>query len=131
MVFSSTIFLFGFLAVTIPLYYITPLRWRNWVLFGVSLLFYGFGEPRYIVIMMTSVLVAYLTGFPIGKYRTTNPRRARAWLVVSLVLNLAFLLFFKYTNFFIENLRLIPALTDRLAPIEGLTLPIGISFYTF
>ena len=131
MVFSSTIFLFGFLAVTIPLYYITPLRWRNWVLFGVSLLFYGFGEPRYIVVMMTSVLVAYLTGFPIGKYRTTKPRRARAWLVISLVLNLAFLLFFKYTNFFIENLRLIPALTDRLTPIEGLTLPIGISFYTF
>jgi len=131
MVFSSTIFLFGFLAVTIPLYFITPLRFRNWVLFAVSLLFYGFGEPRYIIVMLTSVLVAYLTGFPIGKYRKTNPRRARVWLAVSLILNLAFLLFFKYTNFFIENLRLIPALTDILSPIEGLTLPIGISFYTF
>ncbi len=131
MVFSSTIFLFGYLPLSLLIYYIAPFRLRNLALFVLSLLFYGFGEPAYILIMLLSVAVAYLTGFPIGKHRTTAPRRAKVWLVVSLCLNLAFLLFFKYTNFFIENLRLIPSLADVLSPIEGLELPIGISFYTF
>lgn len=131
MVFSTPLFLFGFLPVSLLVYYAVPLRARNFVLFLVSLFFYGFGEPKYIVVMLFSVTVAYVTGFPIGKYRETNRRRARAWLVVSLVLNLAMLLFFKYTNFFIENLSLIPPLSGVLSPIEGLKLPIGISFYTF
>ncbi len=131
MVFSSTIFLFGYLAVTLLVYYVVPFRVRNLWLFLVSLFFYGFGEPTYIAVMLFSVAVAYLTGFPIGKHRESAPRRARAWLIVSLSLNLLLLLFFKYTNFFIENLALIPGLGDVLSPIEGLELPIGISFYTF
>ena len=131
MVFSSTIFLFGFLPLSLLIYYIMPLRGRNLALFLLSMIFYGFGEPTYIVVMLFSVTVAYLTGFPIGKYRESNPRRAKIWLTVSLCLNLALLLFFKYTNFFIENLALIPPLSGILHPIEDLTLPIGISFYTF
>lgn len=131
MVFSSTVFLFVFLPLTLAIYYLVPFRARNIVLFALSLLFYGWGEPVYITVMLFSVTVAYLTGFPIGKYRETKPRTAKAWLLLSVCLNLGVLLFFKYTNFFIENLRLIPALTDRLSPIEGLKLPIGISFYTF
>ena len=131
MVFSSTIFLFGFLPITLLAYYLSPFKIRNLVLFLVSLFFYGFGEPTYIVVMLFSITVAYLTGFPIGKYRESNPRRARAWLIVSVALNLAMLLFFKYTNFFIENFARIPPLAGVLSPIEGLTLPIGISFYTF
>ena len=131
MVFSSTIFLFGFLPLSLLVYYVMPLKGRNLALFLLSMIFYGFGEPTYIVVMLFSITVAYLTGFPIGKYRESNPRRAKAWLAVSLCLNLALLLFFKYTNFFIENLALIPPLSGVLEPIEGLTLPIGISFYTF
>ena len=131
MVFSSTIFLFGYLPLALLIYYVMPLRWRNLALFLLSMVFYGFGEPAYVLVMLFSVTVAYATGFPIGKYRTSNPRRAKAWLAVSLCLNLALLLFFKYTNFFIENLALIPPLSGVLKPIEDLTLPIGISFYTF
>ena len=131
MVFSSTIFLFGFLPLSLLIYYVMPFRGRNLALFILSMIFYGFGEPTYIAVMLFSVTVAYLTGFPIGKHRESNPRRAKIWLTVSLGLNLALLLFFKYTNFFIENLALIPPLAGVLEPIEGLTLPIGISFYTF
>ena len=132
MVFSSLLFLFAFLPLTVALYYAVPNnRWRNWVLFVVSLLFYGWGEPVYILVMLASIAAAYGFGFLVAKYRETNVRRARIWMTVSLCANLSALLFFKYANFFIANLRLIPLLSERLAPIEGLTLPIGISFYTF
>ena len=131
MVFSSTIFLFGFLPLSLLVYYLAPFKIRNLMLLLLSLIFYGFGEPAYILVMLLSVTVAYATGFPIGKYRESNPRRARGWLILSVSINLALLLFFKYTNFFIENLALIPPLSGVLSPIEGLELPIGISFYTF
>ena len=131
MVFSSTIFLFGYLPLSLLIYYVMPLKGRNLALFLLSLIFYGFGEPTYIAVMLASVAVAYLTGFPIGKYRVSHPRRARVWLILSLCLNLAPLLFFKYTNFFLENLSLIPPLSGLIRPMEGLTLPVGISFYTF
>ena len=131
MVFSSTIFLFGFLPLSLLIYYIMPLKGRNLALFLLSLVFYGFGEPTYILVMLFSVTVAYLTGFPIGKYRKSNPKKAKFWLILSVCLNLGMLLFFKYTNFFLENLALIPPLAEVISPMEGLTLPIGISFYTF
>ena len=132
MVFSSLLFLFAFLTVTLALYYVLPHnKWRNAVLFVVSLIFYGWGEPVYILVMLLSITEAYGFGFLIAKYRETNVRRARAWMTVSLLSNLAALLFFKYANFFLENLRLIPPLSEKIALIEGLTLPIGISFYTF
>ena len=133
MVFSSAVFLFGFLPACLLVYYLAPRRARNAWLFLVSLVFYGFGEPIYVGVMLCSVTVAYLCGFPIGKYRATHPARARAWLVLSLSLNLSLLLFFKYTNFFVENLSRISPLTSLLAPVRdfSLPLPIGISFYTF
>lgn len=130
MVFSSLIFLFAYLTVTLLLYFTVPKKWRNAVLFTVSLLFYGWGEPAYIVIMLISILAAFLFGFPIGKYRESNPKKAKLYMVLSLCSNLVFLLFFKYCNFFIENLSLIPFLSS-LEPIKGLALPVGISFYTF
>ena len=131
MVFSSLLFLFAFMAVTLLLYYIMPNnKLRNWVLFILSLIFYGWGEPLYIVVMLLSIAEAFFLGFFIAKYNDTNIKRARVFLVLSLGLNLLSLLFFKYCNFFIENLSLIPGLSG-LSPIEGLKLPIGISFYTF
>ncbi len=135
MVFSSVVFLFGYLPVVLAVYYWLPTAWRNGWLFAVSLFFYGFGEPVYILVMLFSVTVAYLCAFPIGRHRRNRPRAARAWLAVSLLLNLATLLFFKYTNFFLSGLAHIPVLSVVLTPIQnslsGLSLPIGISFYTF
>ena len=131
MVFSSPVFLFAYLPLTLAVYYLMPLRWRNLALFLLSLVFYGWDKPIYISVMLFSVTVSYLCGFPIGKYRDRDRHRARVWLVVSLVLNLSVLVFFKYTNFIIENLRLIPPLAGVLHPLEWLELPIGISFYTF
>ena len=131
MVFSSPVFLFAYLPLTLAVYYLMPLRWRNLALFLLSLVFYGWDKPIYIPVMLVSVTVSYLCGFPIGKYRYRDRHRARVWLVVSLVLNLSVLVFFKYTNFIIENLRLIPPLAGVLHPLEWLELPIGISFYTF
>ncbi|MCQ2433305.1 MAG: MBOAT family protein, partial [Clostridia bacterium] len=131
MVFSSLIFLFAYLCITLTLYFIVPHKGRNIVLFVVSLAFYGWGEPLYILVMLFSICVAYIFGFFIDKYRDTDQKKAKIFLAVSVILNLACLIFFKYTNFFIENLRLLPFLSDVLHPIEGLELPIGISFYTF
>ncbi len=131
MVFSSPVFLFAYLPLTLAVYYLMPLRWRNLALFLLSLVFYGWDKPIYIPVMLFSVTVSYLCGFPIGKYRDRDRHRARVWLMISLVLNLSVLVFFKYTNFIIENLRLIPPLAGVLHPLEWLELPIGISFYTF
>lgn len=142
MVFSSLIFLFGFLTVTLVLYYAAPRKLKNFVLFIMSLVFYGWAEPFFIVIMLVSVLTAFFLGFPIAKYRQSNVKKAKCFLALSLSLNLVWLLFFKYCNFFIENLSLIPIFSD-LKTIESYTLPflsdksfsfvlpLGISFYTF
>ena len=130
MVFSSLIFIFAYLAASLAVYYTAPLKARNAVLFAVSLLFYGWGEPLYIVVMLVSVVSAYVFGFFIEKYRVSAPRRSKGFMIASVCVSLSFLLFFKYFNFFIENLALIPFLSS-LKPIEGLKLPVGISFYTF
>ena len=129
MVFSSLIFLFAYLPLTLLIYYTVRPKWRNPVLFVLSLLFYGWGEPVYILLMVLSITTAYFFGFFIEKYRTSNPKRAKGAMILSLGINLTFLLFFKYYNFFASNLSLIPFL--KVPVIEGLALPIGISFYTF
>ncbi len=129
MVFSSLIFLFAYLPLTLLCYYAVPRKWRNLVLFVLSLAFYGWGEPVYLILMVASITTAYFFGFFIEKYRTSAPGRARAAMIVSLSVNLAFLFFFKYYNFFAANLSLLPLI--EIPVIEGLELPIGISFYTF
>ena len=129
MVFSSLIFLFAYLPLTLLCYYAVPRGWRNIVLFVVSLIFYGWGEPVYILLMVLSITTAYLFGFLIEKYRDSDPRRARSAMIWSLVINLSFLFFFKYYNFLAVNLSRLPFLT--VPTIDALKLPIGISFYTF
>ncbi len=135
MVFSSLIFIFAFLLVTLALYFIVPKRARMLVLFVVSFLFYGWGEPKYIVLMVVSICSAYGFGFLIDKYRDADKKKARLWLTVSLAVNLAFLLYFKYAGFIVNNVSLIPGLDSMLAPLREYTatlkLPVGISFYTF
>ncbi len=141
MVFSSLIFVFAFLTVTLALYFAAPRKLKNLVLFVMSLVFYGWAEPLFLVIMLVSVTTAFFFGFPIAKHRYTNKKKAKIYLAISLILNLVWLLFFKYCNFFIENLSLIPFLS-WLEPIGEYSLffskepfqfvlPLGISFYTF
>ncbi|MBE6601463.1 MAG: MBOAT family protein [Ruminococcaceae bacterium] len=129
MVFSSLIFLYAYLPLTLLCYYFVPQKLRNLVLFAFSLLFYGWGEPIYVVLMALSITTAYLFGFLIERYKPTNPKRAKTAMIASVAVNLSFLLFFKYYNFFAENLSLLPFV--NVPVIDGLKLPIGISFYTF
>lgn len=127
MVFSSLEFLFLYLPVTLICYYLAPLRWRNAVLFVVSLIFYGWGEPRYLFLMLFTIALDYVCGYLVGRRRGTPA--AKRVLIIAVVLNLAILGFFKYYNFFAGNLRLIPFLS--FLPELELSLPVGISFYTF
>ncbi len=127
MVFSSILFMFIYLPVVLALYYIAPVRWRNAVLFVVNLVFYGWGEPVYIVLMLFSITVNYFAGRMIEKHRAED-KKARAFLIGNIVINLALLMFFKYFDLFAQTLSQIPGVS--IAPL-GLSLPIGISFYTF
>ena len=129
MVFSSTTFLLAFLPLVGILYFICPKKLRNALLLVFSLLFYGWGEPKYILIMLFSTVFDYCNGLAIGHFRTAGkPKGAKAVLVVSVVGNLSILGFFKYTDFAITNLN---GLLGTAVPALGLLLPIGISFYTF
>ena len=129
MVFSSLEFLFVFLPVTLLVYFCVPHKVRNLVLLLFSLFFYGWGEPVYVFLMIFTILIDYLGGWFVGKWRDEKPRAAKAALVASILINLGMLGFFKYYDFFVSNLARIPCFSS-LQPL-GLTLPIGISFYTF
>ena len=129
MVFSSILFMFIYLPVVLAVYYISPVKWRNPVLFVANLVFYGWGEPVYILLMMLSITVNYVNGLLIGKYKAAGDmKRAKAVLIVNVVINLSLLGFFKYYDLIVTTLSALPFID--IAPL-GLTLPIGISFYTF
>ncbi len=127
MVFSSIIFLFRFLPITLFVYYIAPNRLKNAVLVVCSLFFYSWGEVKYFPIMIASILVDYIVSLVIEKNRGTK-WICRLCMGISLFFNLGMLFFFKYTNFFVENIN---ALTGAHLSGIQLTLPLGISFYTF
>ena len=127
MIFSSLTFLFAYLPLTLAVYFLAPLRWRNLVLLLVSLFFYGWGEPVYIVIMLLSILIDYTHGLLVEKYRD-NDKKARWFVGQSVVFNLLLLGFFKYWDFLAANLSLIPGISISQF---GIPLPIGISFFTF
>ena len=128
MVFSSILFLFVYLPVVLAVYYIVPARYRNLWLFIVNLVFYGWGEPVYILLMVFSIALNYAAGLLIARYKLTDDKKARAVLTVNTVVNLALLIFFKYFDLLAATLSRIPGIS---IPALGLTLPIGISFYTF
>lgn len=129
MVFSSILFIFYFLPLTLLLYYAGPSRLRNLVLLVMSLAFYSWGEPVYVSIMLFSTIFDYGNGLAIEKCLSSGRKRAaRAVLLLSVAGNLGILGFFKYSNFFIETVNAVGG-TDF--PLLELSLPIGISFYTF
>jgi len=121
--------MFIYLPVVLAVYYISPLKWRNLWLFIVNLVFYGWGEPVYIALMLFSISINYINAIMIDKYRDTNQRKARNFLTFNTVINLALLAFFKYFDLFAATINQIVG-TEIVAPL-GLALPIGISFYTF
>lgn len=120
--------MFIYLPVVLALYYIAPVRWRNPILFVANLVFYGWGEPVFIVLMLLSITVNYINGMLIGRWRLTQQKKAKTVLVLNVVINLALLGFFKYYDLIAETLSLLPFLDIK--PL-GIALPIGISFYTF
>lgn len=126
MLFSSIPFLYYFLPLTIFLYFVAPGRLKNAVLLLSSLVFYAWGEPKYVLLMGISIFSGYGFGLLIEKYR--QERCGRVLCAVSVAVSLSFLLFFKYVNFFLENFNAVTGLQIHLLRI---TLPIGISFYTF
>lgn len=130
MLFSSISFLYYFLPLTIGLYFIVPKRFKNSVLLLASLVFYGWGEPKYILLMGLSVLSGYGFGLLVERYREKSAGRMLCGISVSV--SLSFLLYFKYADFFIENFNAVAGILkfSQISPLR-LALPIGISFYTF
>ena len=126
MVFSSLTFLLGFLPCVLLVYFVVPKKAKNTILFIFSLMFYAWGEPVYIGLMIFSTILDYCCGQVVEKYRGTE--KAKIGLMVSVVTNLSLLCFFKYTDFVIQTANCI--LGSHIPPLN-LPLPIGISFYTF
>ena len=120
MVFSSIPFLFFFFPLFLVFYFVSPRKLKNFILLVFSLIFYAWGEPIYIFLMVLSSIVDYCNGLLISKY----PKRKKIFLIFSIIFNLSLLGFFKYFDFFVT------ALNIGIDPL-GLPLPIGISFYTF
>ena len=126
MLFSSIPFLYVFLPATLLLYFAAPRRMKNAVLLLCSLVFYGWGEPKYLLLMLFSIAQGYLFGLLIEKYRGKTRSTVFFWLSVSL--SLLLLAYFKYADFFLDSFR---AVTGLPVPALQIALPIGISFYTF
>ena len=126
MLFSSIPFLYVFLPATLLLYFAAPRRMKNAVLLLCSLVFYGWGEPKYLLLMLFSIAQGYLFGLLIEKYRGKTRSTVFFWLSVSL--SLLLLAYFKYADFFLDSFR---AVTGLSVPALQIALPIGISFYTF
>ena len=127
MVFSSLYFLYAFLPLCLIVYFLCPsLRWKNLALTAFSLFFYAWGEPVWVVLLIFSALVDFCNGKIIGRYRGQWP--AKFALISSLVINLGLLCVFKYAGFLVDNLNALLG-TDIAAP--SVSMPIGISFYTF
>lgn len=126
MLFSGIPFLYYFLPVVLIAYYLAPKGAKNRVLLLASLVFYGWGEPKYVFLMLASIGLGYGFGLLIEKFQNTS--WAKVFLAVSIVLSLGLLGYFKYANFFIQNFN---SVTDLQLPLLKVMLPIGISFYTF
>ena len=115
MVFTELSFLFVFLPVVLAVYYLCPTKIKNLILVLASLVFYAWGEPKYVLVMLASIVINYVNGIVLGKMLARERKiTARVTIIVSVIENLGVLTLFKYAG-----------------PHVGLALPIGISFYTF
>ena len=126
MLFSSIPFLYYFLPSVLILYFIVPKKLKNTVLMLSSLVFYGWGEPKYVILMIASIVIGYFSGILIEAF--SQKKLSKVFLGISVAVNLGFLAYFKYADFFIQNFN---AVTGLSIPLLRIALPIGISFYTF
>ena len=126
MLFSSIPFLYYFLPAVLLSYFLIPPKGKNTVLLLFSLIFYGWGEPKLVLMMLLAVALGYFFGLGLEKTRGSN--LGKLLLGLSVMSSLSFLVYYKYTDFFLENIN---SLFGLHLPLLGLALPIGISFYTF
>ena len=124
MLFSSLSFLFYFLPGTVIIYFLMKEEYRNYFLLVVSLLFYAWGEPKFVLVMIGSIIFNYLSALFISKVKKTK----KLLLIISIVGNLLTLFIFKYLNFAVNNLN---RFFDTDITFPAIALPIGISFFTF
>ena len=130
MVFSSSIFLFYFLPVFLVVYFLVGRKFKNGVALLASLLFYGFGSPKFLLVLLASIVIDYFLVRQLSK--SEAPKRRKLFLVFSVILNIGLLAYFKYANFFIENFNaLLSAFGSSPMRWTKVVLPIGISFFTF
>ncbi|WP_195429121.1 MBOAT family protein [Clostridium sp. D46t1_190503_E9] len=127
MVFSSMVFLWVFLPAVLIIYYFIDKKYKNLVLLISSLIFYSFGEPKYILLMVLSIIINYIFGILVD--REENLLKRKLILALSVFINLAILGYFKYFNFFTESLNKL--FNSEIIALKEIILPIGISFYTF
>ena len=126
MLFSSVTFLYYFLPAVLILYFLAPRKLKNTVLLLSSLVFYGWGEPKLLFLMVFTIAMFYFCGLMIGRSETQKGKKL--WLTVSIVISIGLLAVFKYADFFIDSVN---AVTGLSIPLLRLALPVGISFYTF
>lgn len=127
MVFSSLVFLFAYLPITLLAYYLVPRQGRNIFLFIINLVFYGWGEPMLVALMVFNIFFNYIGGFLVDRYRQ-DKKKKKLFLILTCVLDIGILAVFKYTGMITETLNMLPFLN---IPELQISLPIGISFYTF
>lgn len=127
MVFSSLVFMFAYLPITLLAYYLVPRQGRNIFLFIVNLIFYGWGEPKLVLLMVFNIFFNYIGGWLVDKYRA-DAKKKKLFLILTCVLDIGILAVFKYTGMITETLNMLPFLN---IPELQISLPIGISFYTF
>lgn len=129
MIFSSIFFVFAFLPITLILYYLVPFKAKNFVLLVFSLIFYAWGEPIYVILMLFSIIFNFISGLEVEYYiELDEMRKAKVACIVAAVVDLGVLGFYKYYGFLLDNLN---AILPFDIPYKQLALPIGISFYTF
>ena len=127
MVFSSLAFIFVFLPIVLLVYYISPYKYKNIILLIFSIIFYTLGEPRYIFLIILSMIVNYILSILIYKNRC-NIEKKRLILFTIILINITVLVFFKYYSFLIENINIVFNVNLN---VREISLPLGISFYTF
>lgn len=127
MVFSSLVFMFAYLPITLLAYYLVPRQGRNIFLFIVNLIFYGWGEPKLVLLMVFNIFFNYIGGWLVDKYRA-DAKKKKLFLILTCVLDIGILAVFKYTGMITETLNMLPFL--NISELQ-ISLPIGISFYTF
>ena len=129
MIFSSIFFIFAFLPIVLLIYYLMPFKLKNLVLLIVSLIFYAWGEPIYVILMIFSIAINFVSGIEL-EYLMENGemQKAKYACITTVVINLLILGFYKYYGFLLENLN---AILPFDISYTQLALPIGISFYTF